>query len=287
MTGIIVRGVGGFYEVRQADGSAITCKAGGRFRKMGMKPMVGDRVELEPDGEMGFIVEIHPRKNAMVRPPVANVDQAVVVISAGNPPPDYELADKLLVMGEMLGIELAVCINKCDEGAADGGDYALAGYPVFRTSAKTGEGLDALKEQLKGKVSFLAGQSGVGKSSILNQLLLGAELETGRVNEKLGRGRHTTRKAELLLSPEGFYVADTPGFSLLSLETMEPERLKEFYPEFAPYEGKCRFLGCNHGKEPDCAVAAAAEAGDISPARLARYRKLLNEIGEMWRNRYG
>ena len=290
MTGRIIQGIGSFYTV-ESEGQRYVCKARGRFRKQRISPLVGDFVEFQPadreDGE-GFIEEILPRNSELLRPPVANVDVIFVTVAASSPEPDLLLADRLLVRAYRAGIEAKVIVNKTD---LDGGmaeeiarQYGSAGYEVFRVSAKQGVGLDALKAAAQGKTIAFAGQSAVGKSSLLNALCPGLSLETGSVS-RIERGRHTTRKAQLI-PMQGGYLADTPGFSLLELDTMEPELLAECYPEFAPYEGKCRFLGCQHLNEPDCAVKDAAQQGVISRERLERYAVLHQELKEKWGKRY-
>lgn len=290
MTGRIIQGIGSFYTV-ESEGQRYVCKARGRFRKQRISPLVGDFVEFQPadreDGE-GFIEEILPRNSELLRPPVANVDVIFVTVAASSPEPDLLLADRLLVRAYRAGIEAKIIVNKTDlnGGMAEeiARQYGSAGYEVFRVSAKQGVGLDALKAAAQGKTIAFAGQSAVGKSSLLNALCPGLSLETGSVS-RIERGRHTTRKAQLI-PMQGGYLADTPGFSLLELDTMEPELLAECYPEFAPYEGKCRFLGCQHLNEPDCAVKDAAQQGAVSRERLERYAVLHQELKEKWGKRY-
>ena len=290
MTGRIIQGIGSFYTV-ESEGQRYVCKARGRFRKQRISPLVGDFVEFQPadreDGE-GFIEEILPRNSELLRPPVANVDVIFVTVAASSPEPDLLLVDRLLVRAHRAGIEAKIIVNKTDlnGGMAEeiARQYGSAGYEVFRVSAKQGVGLDALKAAAQGKTIAFAGQSAVGKSSLLNALCPGLSLETGSVS-RIERGRHTTRKAQLI-PMQGGYLADTPGFSLLELDTMEPELLAECYPEFAPYEGKCRFLGCQHLNEPDCAVKDAAQQGVISRERLERYAVLHQELKEKWGKRY-
>ena len=290
MTSRIIQGIGSFYTV-ESGGQRYVCKARGRFRKQRISPLVGDFVEFQPadseDGE-GIIEEILPRKSELLRPPVANVDVIFVTVAASSPEPDLLLVDRLLVRAHRAGIEAKIIVNKTD---LNGGmakeiarQYGSAGYEVFCVSAKQGMGLDALRAAVQGKTIAFAGQSAVGKSSLLNALCPGLSLETGSVS-RIERGRHTTRKAQLI-PMQGGYLADTPGFSLLELDTMEPELLAECYPEFAPCEGKCRFLGCQHLNEPDCAVKAAAQQGRISRERLERYAVLHQELKEKWGKRY-
>lgn len=291
LQGKIVKGVGGFYEVL-SGGKPYTCRARGRFRRDGLTPLPGDDVEFTPgEGEeLGFVDGILPRRNALRRPAVANVDMLVLVTAPREPEPDLLLLDKLLLSAASLGVEASLVVNKCDLAAPEAlraltGQYALAVPFILAVSAKCG-GIGELAEHLRGKCSCLAGQSGVGKTSILNRLFPGREMETGGVSEKTSRGRHTTRHAELLLLPGGGEVADTPGFSLLEAEAMDPASLPALMPEFAPYEGLCRFSGCMHVSEPGCAVKQAAAEGAISHERLQRYAEILVETREKWRNRY-
>ncbi len=292
MEGRILKGVGGFYEVL-CDGTLHTCRARGRFRKDGMTPMIGDRVTFQPANgeELGYVEEILPRSNELKRPPVANVDRLVLVTAAASPAPDLLLLDKILLQARMLGIDPVLVVNKSDLAAGDAVAALLAEYTgavdmTLAVSAADGRGMDALQESLRGRCSCFAGQSGVGKSSLINRLAPQAEMEIGAVSRKLARGRHTTRHAELLALPEGGEVADTPGFSLVELERVEPRLLEQHYPEFDPHRGECRFHGCLHDREPDCAVKDAAAAGAIPAGRLARYQQILTECRQNWRNRY-
>ena len=288
--GVIVKGVGGLYYARGAEGETHVLRARGIFRRRHITPMVGDRVRFTPGQgeEHGWVEEILPRESQLVRPPVANVRYLVIVL-APAPAPDYLLIDTLIAMALRQGIRPALVVNKCD---LDGGtyeavrsDYAGLGAPLLAVSALSGQGMDGLRSLLASGVCCLAGQSGVGKSTLLCAAT-GLRLQTGEISQKIHRGRHTTRHAELLFSGE-YRVLDTPGFSLLELwEGLEPIRLKEYYPEFAPYEGQCRFSPCYHLSEPGCAVLKAARAGEISQARLERYHLLLKKAQEAWRNRY-
>lgn len=288
--GVIVKGVGGLYYARGEDGGTHVLRARGIFRRRHITPMVGDRVRFTPGQgeEHGWVEEILPRESQLVRPPVANVRYLVIVL-APAPAPDYLLIDTLIAMALRQGIRPALVVNKCD---LDGGtyeavrsDYAGLGAPLLAVSALSGQGMDCLRSLLASGVCCLAGQSGVGKSTLLCAAT-GLRLQTGEISQKIHRGRHTTRHAELLFSGE-YRVLDTPGFSLLELwEGLEPIRLKEYYPEFAPYEGQCRFSPCYHLSEPGCAVLKAARAGEISQARLERYHLLLKKAQEAWRNRY-
>ena len=288
--GVIVKGVCGLYYARGEDGGTHVLRARGIFRRRHITPMVGDRVRFTPGQgeEHGWVEEILPRESQLVRPPVANVRYLVIVL-APAPAPDYLLIDTLIAMALRQGIRPALVVNKCD---LDGGtyeavrsDYAGLGAPLLAVSALSGQGMDGLRSLLASGVCCLAGQSGVGKSTLLCAAT-GLRLQTGEISQKIHRGRHTTRHAELLFSGE-YRVLDTPGFSLLELwEGLEPIRLKEYYPEFAPYEGQCRFSPCYHLSEPGCAVLKAARAGEISQARLERYHLLLKKAQEAWRNRY-
>ena len=288
--GVIVKGVGGLYYARGEDGGTHVLRARGIFRRRHITPMVGDRVRFTPGQgeEHGWVEEILPRESQLVRPPVANVRYLVIVL-APAPAPDYLLIDTLIAMALRQGIRPALVVNKCD---LDGGtyeavrsDYAGLGAPLLAVSALSGQGMDGLRSLLASGVCCLAGQSGVGKSTLLCAAT-GLRLQTGEISQKIHRGRHTTRHAELLFSGE-YRVLDTPGFSLLELwEGLDPIRLKEYYPEFAPYEGQCRFSPCYHLSEPGCAVLKAARAGEISQARLERYHLLLKKAQEAWRNRY-
>lgn len=288
--GVIIKGVGGLYYARGEDGGTHVLRARGIFRRRHITPMVGDRVRLTPGQgeEHGWVEEILPRESQLVRPPVANVRYLVIVL-APAPAPDYLLIDTLIAMALRQGIRPALVVNKCD---LDGGtyeavrsDYAGLGAPLLAVSALSGQGMDGLRSLLASGVCCLAGQSGVGKSTLLCAAT-GLRLQTGEISQKIHRGRHTTRHAELLFSGE-YRVLDTPGFSLLELwEGLEPIRLKEYYPEFAPYEGQCRFSPCYHLSEPGCAVLKAARTGEISQARLERYHLLLKKAQEAWRNRY-
>lgn len=288
--GVIVKGVGGLYCARGEDGGTHVLRARGIFRRRHITPMVGDRVRFTPGQgeEHGWVEEILPRESQLVRPPVANVRYLVIVL-APTPAPDYLLIDTLIAMALRQGIRPALVVNKCD---LDGGtyeavrsDYAGLGAPLLAVSALSGQGMDGLRSLLASGVCCLAGQSGVGKSTLLCAAT-GLRLQTGEISQKIHRGRHTTRHAELLFSGE-YRVLDTPGFSLLELwDGLEPIRLKEYYPEFAPYEGQCRFSPCYHLSEPGCAVLKAARAGEISQARLERYHLLLKKAQEAWRNRY-
>ena len=277
--GIIIKALSGFYYVETPEG-LIACKARGKFRLDGTSPLVGDRVRLLPDKDGGGrIEEVLERKNFFIRPAVANIDALVFIAANVNPVTDPFLIDRVAVIAHEANCELIVCVNKIDLDKGDDlyGIYCSAGYRVIRTSAETGEGAADLLEALRGKVCAFTGNSGVGKSSILNVLLPGAAIPTDTVSEHLGRGRHTTRHVELYLLGEGTFVADTPGFASFEIRMMQSiakEQLQYDFPEFAPYIGKCRFPDCAHLKEPDCAVRHALEEGKIGTSRYASYVRL-------------
>ena len=288
--GTLIRGYGGFYTVRDAEGQEFTLRCKKKFRRLGLSPLVGDEVLFTPgEGEEhGWLEEILPRSSQCLRPPVANVSLLLIVV-APVPEPDLLLVDRMMVRARAQGMNMLLVVNKCDldEGLAQelSAQYAGAQVPVYAVSAESGQGLATLRERMGGRLCCLTGQSGVGKSTLLNALL-GLSLETGEISRKIQRGKNTTRHAELLIK-DGLRVLDTAGFSLLELDGgMEPVTLKEYYPEFAEYEGKCRFEPCYHDREPGCAVTAACGEGAIHPRRLARYRALLAEVRQAWRERY-
>lgn len=287
--GQIIEGRGGLYTVRGGDGQISVLRAKKKFRRQHITPLVGDRVQYTPGTgeEHGWLEEILPRSSECLRPPVANIT-LLALVAAPAPAPDWLLLDKLLLGARMQGMRTVLVMNKCDLGneAADCArrDYVGADVPVICVSAAQGEGLSSLRALFQGETVCFAGQSGVGKSTLLNALL-GLRLQTGEIS-RIERGRHTTRHASLIDCGD-VRVMDTPGFSLLEFDTvMEPVELKNYYPEFAPYEGRCRFQPCYHGSEPGCAVRQAAKAGEISPARLARYHELLEKTRQLWRERY-
>lgn len=278
--GVIVKGIGGFYYVKTADGMVIECRARGVFRKNGITPLVGDRASVSDDGGGGlFLAEIFPRKNSLVRPAVANVDCVVIVAAVTSPAPDTVLLDKMTVAAELRGIEPIICINKSDlaDTARLKKIYGKTGYSVVVTSADDGSGTEELKDLLKGKISAFTGNSGVGKSSLLNRLAPHFVFETGEVS-KIERGRHTTRHAELMELSNGALVIDTPGFGSFEVDSMEAEELKNYFPEFRAFDGMCRFSGCNHIAEPDCAVMNAVKQKIVSKSRHNSYKKLFEEL---------
>lgn len=289
MQGRIIKGIGGFYNVLLEDGTIVTCKARGRFRNEGVTPMVGDQVEVSFH-ETGFAAmdDILPRKNALLRPPVANIDLLVIVLSASIPKPDFLLADKLLIQAKTLQIEPLLVLNKMDSAKPEITDEFLRDYAAFHTllaSSAIGDGIDALKQALTNRVSCFAGQSAVGKSSLLNALFPELALETGGLAKKTDRGKHTTRQAELWPYLGGA-VLDTPGFSLFEMSELEQSALDASYPEFAGVTSECRFAGCRHVAEPDCAVKALLQTGKLSQGRYARYIEIQAEIEDKRKHRY-
>lgn len=285
MNGRILKGIGGFYYVDTADG-VIECKARGRFRKTIGKPIVGDLVtlELQPDGT-GYLLEIEPRRNSLIRPAVANLDLVVVVATEAQPQTDPFLIDKVTAIAVNKGMRPCVILNKTDLDACDTlyDTYRLAGIDVMRVSAETGDGMDEVRAYLQGKAAAFAGNSGVGKSSLLNALIPDFAAETGTISDRIGRGRHTTRHVELV-PYNGGYIADTPGFSSFDTEQMDlvmREDLQYAFPEFEPYLTACQFTGCAHVKEKGCAVLAAVAEGKIAPTRHASYVKLYESVKDL------
>lgn len=286
MKGTIVKGIAGFYYVKH-EGEVYQCKARGNFRNDGIKPMVGDFVTFEEgqgEEDDGWITEIHERKNSFIRPPISNVDCFVIVMAAAQPKPNLAVMDKFLVMAEKSNTDIVLCVNKTDLAKKKTLDMLeeIYGnvYPMVFISCSKGEGLDELKAMLKGKHVALAGPSGVGKSTILNQLIPGADAETGSISHKSKRGKHTTRHSELFDLGDGTMLFDTPGFTSFDILEAEEDELQHLYPEIAPYAGKCRYDDCRHIKEPDCAVRAAVDAGEISQQRYDSYKTQLEEIRE-------
>ena len=284
-TGRIIRSISGFYDV-QTEGGLIRCRARGILRKEGSTPLTGDMAEITVEQGKGMVEKLLPRKNSFVRPAVANVDALVVFAANVNPVTEPYLIDRVAAIAGDQNVPVYLCVNKSDLDPAENlvRIYEHAGFPVIRTSAETGEGVEDLLRLLKGKLTAFTGNSGVGKSSILNRLNPGLGLPTGEVSEKLGRGRHTTRHVELYALGEDTYVADTPGFSAFDTDQMDvvlKENLQYAFPDFGKYLGKCRFDDCTHRKEPDCAVRAACEAGEIEKTRYESYLRLYEKVSQI------
>ncbi len=292
MRGRIIKGIAGFYYVH-CGGRIYECKAKGVFRKDNRKPLVGDWVEMDvlDEGEaLGNISALLPRDSELIRPAVANVDQALVIFAIAKPRPSFNLLDRFLVMMGQQGIPCIICFNKLDIDEEGLGReyqelYGGCGYRTLAVSARLGCGIEELKGMLTGHATAVAGPSGVGKSSIINCLQSGTVMETGEISAKIERGKHTTRHSELIAIGEGSYILDTPGFSSLGLFDLEKERLAGFYPEFAAHERYCRFGGCAHIGERDCGVKAAVEEGAVSRLRYENYRLLYEELKGMERKK--
>ena len=288
MQGKIIKGIAGFYYIYAEDHEIYECKAKGIFRKDNQKPLVGDNVEIEVldiQEKEGSVTAILPRRNSLIRPAVANVDQAFVIFAMENPKPNFMLLDRFLIMMEKQDIPAVVCFNKKD--LADSSEleflyetYTGFGYQVILSSTFQGDGLDEIRQVLKGKTTVVAGPSGVGKSSITNALQENVKMETGEISKKLKRGKHTTRHSQVIPVGEDTYLMDTPGFSSLYLTDMEEQELKDYFPEFRKYEGQCRFQGCRHIHEPGCAVKEALENHKISSLRYEDYLGLYEELKE-------
>lgn len=292
MKGKIIKGIAGFYYVHvPEEDQTFECKAKGIFRKHNIKPLVGDDVEIDtndqPEGN-GTIINILPRKNSIIRPAVANVDQAMVIFAAAEPNPNLNLLDRFLVMMERQKVNTIICFNKKDivnqkdvNLLVD--NYNLTGYEVISISVMHNYGISTMQELLKGKTTVLAGPSGVGKSSLINIINPEAQMEIGSVSEKIKRGKHTTRHSELVYVNDKTYIMDTPGFSSLYIDEIEKEELKNYFNEFNNYDYKCRFVGCVHLNEPGCAVKEALDQGKISGIRYDNYKALYNELKDIKR----
>ena len=286
MQGKIVKGISGFYYVHVVESGIYECKAKGIFRQQKMKPLVGDDVEIDiisEEKKTGNVAAILSRKNALIRPAVANVDQALLIFAAASPNPNFNLLDRFLVMMGRQDVPVILCFNKCDliteeQQQEIASIYEASGCEILFVSAKKELGLKELQKILEGKTTTVAGPSGVGKSSLINLLAPEACMETGEISKKIERGRHTTRHAELIQLKGDGYIMDTPGFSSLYLPEMEKEELQDCYPEFAAFEPYCRFQGCSHISEPDCGVKEALSEGKIHPVRYENYCQLYGEL---------
>lgn len=288
MQGKIIKGIAGFYYIYAEDGNIYECKAKGIFRKDNFKPLVGDNVEitvLNEEEKEGSVTSILPRRNSLIRPAVANVDQAFLIFAMENPKPNFLLLDRFLIMMEQQEIPAVICFNKKDVGDKDEMEklyeiYTGCGYRVVLSSTYEGEGMDEIREILNGKTTVVAGPSGVGKSSITNCMQGEVQMETGEISKKLKRGKHTTRHSQVIPVEKNTFLVDTPGFSSLYLTDMKEEELRDYFPEFVMYEPQCRFQGCMHIHEPGCAVKKALSEGKISQQRYDNYLALYEELKE-------
>ena len=286
MQGKIIKGIAGFYYVDVIESGVYECRAKGIFRKEKQKPLVGDQVEIDvidEEKKTGNLIKIEDRKNTLLRPAVANVDQALVIFAVSKPNPNLGLLDRFLVTMARQNLAAVICFNKLDlkEDTADlKRIYENSGCRVMFTSTKTGEGIEEVRKMLYGKTTTVAGPSGVGKSSMINLLYPHAAMETGEVSQKIDRGKHTTRHSELFRMNPETYLIDTPGFTSLYLEDLEADQLKNYFYEFSHVQNGCRFQGCVHAKEPDCAVKEAVQKGQISRERYESYLALYHELKE-------
>lgn len=288
MQGKIIKGIAGFYYIYAEDGNVYECKAKGIFRKDNFKPLVGDNVEitvLNEEEKEGSVTSILPRRNSLIRPAVANVDQAFLIFAMENPKPNFLLLDRFLIMMKQQEIPAVICFNKKDVGEKEEMEklyeiYTGCGYRVVLSSTYEGEGMDEIHEILKGKTTVVAGPSGVGKSSITNCMQGEVQMETGEISKKLKRGKHTTRHSQVIPVEKNTFLVDTPGFSSLYLIDMKEEELRDYFPEFVMYEPQCRFQGCMHIHEPGCAVKEALSEGKISQQRYDNYLALYEELKE-------
>ncbi len=288
MQGKILKGIAGFYYVYVVESGVYECKAKGIFRKEKIKPLVGDNVEIEvldEERKIGNIVRIFQRKNELIRPAVANIDQALVIFAVTEPEPHFNLLDRFLIMMERKEIPVTLCFNKKDIATESQVEkikeiYQTCGYPVLLCSARLEENIEEIKNRLRGKTTAVAGPSGVGKSSIINCLQSEVQMETGEISRKIARGKHTTRHSELIEIEKDTFIMDTPGFSSLYVNDFEKQELKYYFREFEPYEGMCRFQGCDHVHEPGCAVKDALEQGKIHTVRYEDYLEMYKELQE-------
>lgn len=291
MRGKIIKGIAGFYYVYVEGRGTYECKAKGIFRKDHKKPLVGDDVEvdvLDEEAMLGNIREILPRKSALIRPAVANVDQALIIFAIVKPNPNFNLLDRFLIRMERQNLPTIICFNKQDIATLEEKEalrkaYETCGYQVLFISALEQEGLEQVKELLTGKTTTVAGPSGVGKSSLINQLAPKAQMETGDISRKIERGKHTTRHSEIIALGENTYIVDTPGFTSLDISEITKEELGTYYPEFVQYEPYCKFSGCAHISEPSCGVKDAVAEGKISQVRYENYMVLYQELKEIKR----
>lgn len=289
MKGKIVKGISGFYYVHVAETGIYECKAKGIFRNQKIKPLVGDDVEivvLDEEKKIGNVEKILPRTRELIRPAVANIDMALVIFAAAKPDPNFNLLDRFLCMMEYQKVPVTICFNKCDLVTEEQREvlrkiYELAGYELLFTSAKTQENVEKLKSVLQGKMTAVAGPSGVGKSSLINDLQDAVQMQTGGISDKIERGKHTTRHSQIIPIAENTYIMDTPGFSSMDLPGFSKEDLWTCYPEFVRFEPGCRFIGCRHIGEPDCGVKTALAEGKISRVRYDNYVQLYQEMKNM------
>ena len=283
--GRILRSLSGFYDV-QTDAGLVSCRARGSLRRLRETPLTGDMVEITVERGKGMVEKILPRRNSFVRPAVANIEALVVFAANVNPVTEPFLIDRVAAIAGDQEVPVILVVNKCDLDPAEDlvSVYTRSGFRCIRASAETGDGVEELRSLLKGKLTAFTGNSGVGKSSMLNRLCPELALPTGEVSEKLGRGRHTTRHVELYKLDEDTYVADTPGFSSFDTDMMDvilKENLQYAFPDFGPFVGKCQFHDCSHRKEPGGAVSAAVEAGQICPSRYESYLRLYEKASQI------